>query len=81
MMFSPGEIEVLLHYYYSPEPHPNHNAPVVSDAIHKFRRDGIFTNTVEPELTLKGQAWLKLILNTPYPTECFIDQHGNIIKL
>jgi len=80
-MFSPVEFEVLLHYYYSPEPHPRHNSSAVSDAIHKFRNDGIFTYTVEPALTRKGRAWVKLILNTPYPTECFIDQHGNVINL
>lgn len=80
-MFTPVEIEVLLHYYYSPVPHPSHNSPAVTDTIHKFREDGIFTKNVHPELTLKGRAWLKLILNTPYPTECFIDQYGNVINL
>lgn len=80
-LFSPLEIEVLLHYYYSPDPHPKHNTEVVSNIIHKFRNDGIFTVQVQPQLTDKGKAWLTIILNTPYPKQAFVDQQGNVIKV
>lgn len=80
-LFSPLEIEVLLHYYYSSDPHPKHNTEGVSDIIHKFRVDGIFTDQVQPQLTDKGNAWLKTILNTPYPNQVFVDHYGNVIQL
>ena len=80
-LFSPLEIEVLLHYYYSPDPHPKHNTEGVVNIIHKFRNHGIFTDQVQPYLTDKGKAWLHLILNTPYPKQVFVDQFGNVIEL
>ena len=80
-LFTPVEIEVLRHYYYSPDPHPRHHTPAVSDAINKFRRNDIFTDQVHPNLTDRGVAWLKLILNTPYPKKAYTDQYGNLIKL
>lgn len=80
-LFSPLEIEVLLHYYYWLDPHPKHNTEGVAKIIHKFRVDGIFTDQVQPYLTDKGKAWLHLILNTPYPKQAFVDQHNNVIEL
>lgn len=75
------KIEVLLHYYCSSKPHPDCNTPGVIEIIKSLRKEGIFTDQVQPALTDKGKAWVKLILNTPYPEQVFVDQNKNIISI
>ena len=78
---TPVEIEVLLFHYYSEEIHPRIESYFVSEAIEKFRRDGIFTSQIRPELTQKGKAFVKCILNTEYPMMKYVDTHNNIIDI
>jgi hypothetical protein len=79
---SPVDIEVLLYHYYSPDPHPDRMSNVaVQYSINKFRENGIFTSQIQPELTPKGKAFVKCILNTPYPKQAYIDMNKNIISI
>jgi hypothetical protein len=76
MSHSPLEIEVVLHYYHSPEPHPRVNAPAVKEAIQRFVNDGILSAAEGPALlkvTDRGNAWVRMIVETPYPEGAWID--------
>lgn len=78
----PVDIEVLLYHYYSPDPHPDRMYNVaVQCAIQRFRENGIFTSQIQPELTPKGKAFVKCILNTPYPKQAYVDCNNNIIEI
>jgi len=67
---SPSDIEVMLYHYYSPEPHPRENAPAVKAAIEKFVRAGLLKWSDETQLfetTKRGNKWVQMICDTPYP--------------
>ena len=81
MSITPIELEVLIYHYCSPEPYPYRESPAGSAAIKKFREDGIFNTAIHPQVTDKGKAWLKLILDVPYPRQVFVDQNNNVIEL
>ena len=80
-MASPSDIEVLIHYFVSPTIHPRIDAGAVKSTINTFLKDGIFvsdtTNSNYYQVTEKGRAWLKVIVNTPYPKAIWVDQHGD----
>lgn len=82
---SPSDLEVLIHYHCCPAQHPRHDAPAVIESTNKFLSDEIIRdcngNQSGYTTTEKGRAWLKMILNTPYPTQCWVDGNGNRIEL
>ena len=70
MQHSPSDIEVLIHCHALPEVHPRITAPAVEDALRRFLRDGIIETYGQKGMyttTMKGKAWLEMILETPYP--------------
>jgi len=77
MAMTPNDIDVLIHYYASPEKHPRVTASAVQQAIDKFVADGIFeiitSSTNGISVTEKGTYFIKMILDTPYPVRSFID--------
>ena len=75
---TPNELEILMHYYISPKPHPRIDAPACQETTQKFMDDGIFEfNGGDSYLvTEKGQAWIRMILKTPYPIPAYIDHKG-----
>jgi hypothetical protein len=83
--FSPVEIEVALYHYYNIES-VRDPSPAVTKAIVKFIEEGIlyydkpcnYPDSIK--LTKKGEKWVKLIINTPYPTQVWVDQNKNIIE-
>ena len=77
---SPSDIEVLLHYYVSPSPHPRVEAPAVAKAVVRFVHDDIFCVTGETEcigsgfrVTDRGEAFISMLLGTPYPEKKWVD--------
>jgi len=79
---TPNDLEILIHYYVSNEPHPRLNAPAVQHSIEKFVLDGIFKLYVignKTRITEKGKAWLKTILSVPYPQKVWVDENGDVI--
>ena len=75
MRTTPSDIETILHFYYSPEPHPRESAPAVKNAILGFLSDGMIEE-VEPgqyggkyQTTARGKAWVEMICSTPYPEQ------------
>jgi hypothetical protein len=73
---TPNEVEVLIHYLCSPQPHPRVTAPAVVMAIKKFVNDEIF-KVIDDEagyaVTDKGRAFVDMILSTPYPENRWVD--------
>jgi hypothetical protein len=76
-MMSPSDLEVLIHYHVSPEPHSRRNAPAVRDAIDRFFGDGILESLPDDAkqytTTARGRKFLEMILSTPYPKLVWID--------
>lgn len=82
-MASPNDIEVLIHCYLHSYPHLHIDTPEVRDTINWFRQHGIVDTTGENTYgtTDKGAAWLQMILNTPFPTEAWVDENGEMIDV
>lgn len=82
---SPSNIEILLHYYTCPAPHPRIDAPAVMEATDRFVATGcieVDEDTDAPnryKTTPKGSAWVKALCNTVVPRQCFVDDAGNVI--
>jgi len=80
---SPNDLEILIHCYCHPEPHPRINAQAVQETLTRFLEDGIIKglgpNSDLFVTTHKGAAWLQAILKTPYPRQVWVDVNNNII--
>ncbi len=79
MKTSPITLEIVLHYYYSPDPYP-HDSPAAKDSIQRLINDGILkSNPVR--ITDKGIAWVLVLLRTPYPqlVSTWVDANGVVI--
>lgn len=73
-MFTPNDIEILLHCHVSHEPHPRLHAPAVQEAINRFVKDDILYKLGGTYNTTKrGAAWVEMICKTPYPELIYID--------
>lgn len=71
---TPCELQILLHYYVSPELYEYRDAPAVRDFTQSF----VFREILRPkgdvyELTDLGLYWLRSILNTPVPKIVYVD--------
>jgi hypothetical protein len=82
-MMTPNDIEIILHYYTTQEPHPRKDAFAVVESTQNFINNKIlehsFNNESGYEVTPKGEAYIKLLLSIPFPEEVFLDQYGNTI--
>jgi len=83
-MLTPNALEILIHYFVCPDPHPRFHAPAVKEAISHFLEEGILESNDSLDLgtyslTDKGGAWLTIILQTPYPKQVWIDQDNKMI--
>lgn len=81
-MMTPNDIEIILHYYTTPEPHPRKDFPEVIKSTNNFMNNGLisFSNGMSGyAVTPKGKAYIKLLLSIPFPEEAFLDQYGNKI--
>jgi hypothetical protein len=72
MIGSPSNLELLLHCYYSPEPHPRYHAPAIQEGLkhlldHKMiSGDGNIFHT-----TPKGEAFIKHLMTIPFPVTTY----------
>lgn len=77
-MESPSNIEVMLHFHCSPEPHPRAEALAVAEAIVRFMNEGLLQHRTgrltgessagfRLEPTARGRAWVQMICSTPMP--------------
>ena len=79
---TPNDIDVLLHCYTSPEPHPRQDAPAVRESIQWFLTEGL----IQPEkdrgvysTTDRGAAHVRQLCALPWPKPAWVDEQGNII--
>jgi hypothetical protein len=90
--FSPCDIEVLLHCYYSPEIHPKKDAPAVQISYSRLRLCGLIelqcfilgvdtTNLNEYRTTERGRAHVQQLCNLPLPSSAWVDSNGKLIEL
>jgi DNA-binding PadR family transcriptional regulator len=82
-MTTPNDIEILIHCHCRPEVHPRIDAPAVQETMKRFIVDGIIEQYKTEKYfitTEKGDAWLKLILQVPYPKQAWVDSNNKIIE-
>jgi len=75
---TPNDIEVLLHCHCIPRPHPRKDAPAVSESIKMFLDNGLIDISLEGgsdcyKTTEKGRFLVKMLCETPFPDQIFID--------
>jgi hypothetical protein len=85
---TPCEIEFMLHCYVSPEPHPRYYAPAIMDAARRLNIMHLisFRNKDENdrpvyEATEKGKFYVKMLCETPFPEQRYVDPRKEIINL
>lgn len=80
---SPNNIEVLLHYHTTPEPHPRIDAPAVKEATEMLLR----VECIKPSMpgrfntTPKGKAWVEALCNVELPQEAYVDSNQNVLLI
>jgi len=80
MIGSPSNLEVLLHCYYSSEPHPRADAPAVMEGINYLINTGMIYaityngNTGEEtwKTTAKGEAYIEHLMSIPFPVATWV---------
>ena len=75
-------IQIVLHYMLTNAPYPNLTSPYQSIIQNLLNDDILCINSSEDNsfyITPKGEAYLKILAYTPYPTIQYIDQNGNTI--
>ena len=79
---TPNDIEVLIHCYVSAAPHPRGEAPAVQEAYRDLRANGLIEQDVQLShyhTTDRGEAHVKLLCATPWPTQIWVDHNGKRI--
>ena len=90
--FSPCNIEVLLHCYYSPEVHPREDAASVISSYKLLELRGLIepqcfmdeadtTNLNKYRTTERGRAHVQQLCNLPLPSSAWVDSNGKLIEL
>jgi predicted transcriptional regulator len=74
---TPLAVGILLHFYTTPAEYPGlHNNPQ-QEIIKDFIDNGIIvkfgTNDTRYRVTKKGEAFIEMILSTPYPIRTFVN--------
>lgn len=89
MEHTPLRIELMIHFYVSPDPYPRCSAPAVKRETEVLLRLGLIVAREQDCFTLeqdcfkateKGKAWVKMICNTPVPiaaTVTYTDPRNN----
>lgn len=69
---TPSNLEVLIHCYVSPEPHPRRDAPAVKEALYYLHANGLIDQALGlPKVTDKGKFYIKHLLSQPFPVESY----------
>lgn len=78
---TPNDIEMLIHFYASPAPHPRASAPACVEAIEQMLAAGL----IEPcgdtyKTTRRGAAHVEQLCSTPYPMRGWVCADGRVIQ-
>lgn len=84
-MSTPNDIEVLLHYYVSPDPHPRAHAPAVQETTKQFLKQGVIQLCADGlggySVTPRGEAWVKALCAVPAPRRGWISADGTVLSV
>lgn len=75
MRLTANHLEVIFHYYISPEPHPRKHVSVIQEIQQFYVKQEI----LEPDdtgrlfVTNRGKAWIDMLLSTPFPVQVWVD--------
>ena len=75
-MMTPNDVDVLLHYYTTMEPHERAFAPAVSETIRNFQQRGILEEAECASglrVTAKGEKLVAILCATPDPINLWTD--------
>lgn len=83
-IYSPNNIDVLLHCHASVGPHPRIEARAVQEAIDALMMVG----AIAPDMRMPqcytttplGHAWVQALCNVPRPKVAFIDEMGRVLE-
>ena len=80
---TPNSIEILLHCYVSPSPHPRENASEVSVAFSQLEAEGLITFDDGGgywKTTQRGAAHVQQLCALPFPEMAWVNSCGEVIK-
>jgi hypothetical protein len=81
---TPNGIQILLHCYYSPTPHPRLHAPAVKEEIQSFLTNGLIESDLDNpgvyRCTPRGAAHVSQLCSLPWPTQAWIGADGKVIE-
>jgi hypothetical protein len=67
---TPSNLELLLHCFYSPEPHPRYTASAIQEGIgYLLNNEMITASDSYYRTTEKGNAYIKYLMNVPFPVQ------------
>jgi hypothetical protein len=72
-MWTPHDIEVLLHHYCIQAGWPLGDTPAYRDSIARFAAHGLIDRTDFPRVTEKGEALIRMWCAQPVPVAQFVD--------
>jgi hypothetical protein len=81
---TPNDIEVLLHYHTSPEPHPRIHAGAVQSTLCFFHDEDILRKDNSAgngfRTTYRGRKLVTMLCETPFPQQFWVDprKHGEV---
>ena len=77
MKLSPIIIETMIFVYCSGERHPNENSIIIKDAFNYLIKNDLIIKNDDRcsgyQTTSKGNAWIDMICNTPFPVKTWTD--------
>lgn len=68
---TPSNLELLLHCYVSPNPHPRYEAQAIQEGIQYLEDNDMIVDTGHKvySVTKKGEAYIGHLLKVPFPVE------------
>lgn len=73
MMWTPYQIEIILHHACSSAPFTRHTAPLYAETIEHLRELGVIDGNGPWTVTSLGHALIEMWCNTPLPIQRFVD--------
>lgn len=70
MIYTPSNLELLLHCHYSPVPHPRFHAPAIQDGIAYLAKHHMIEPSSEDNVwqtTDKGKFYINFLMAVPFP--------------
>lgn len=83
-IYSPFNIEILLHYHVSPEPHPRIELESVRHFTDELVKLGVIVHKQSPNsyiTTDLGRSWVEALCNVELPRQAYVDGNGKVLLI